>query len=93
VKSNTRNYVIENIKNLLEPNFTTIQNHTFSSKGLSEIEVVDALLKATDLILFPSGNHCLFGIMLDHYKESIGPTAMLGIIRQFVNWIDLDGKL
>ena len=89
MKNSAKEYVITRIKELLGPDFKTIQGYTFSSKNLPETEIVDSLLKATDRVLFPDGKHYVFGIMLDYYKEGIGPAEMLDIIRHFVNWIDL----
>jgi len=86
----TKEYVITEMKKMLSPDFQIVQGYKFSSKDLAKEEVVDALLKATDMILFPDGKY-LFRFMLDRYKV-IGATEMLDIIRHFVNWTDTENR-
>ena len=85
-----KEYVIGEMKKMLGSDFKTIQGKTFHSKGFTATEVVDTLLIATDIILFPDGKY-LFRFMLDRY-EVLGAREMLDIIRHFINWTDLDNK-
>ena len=85
-----KEYCLGEMKKMLGPDFKTIQGKAFHSQDFTETEVVDALLNATDMILFPDGKY-LFRFMLDKY-EVLGATEMLDIIRHFVNWIDLDNR-
>jgi|GEM_PF-2670310 len=91
-----KDYVIRCIKDLIDnPNFKTIQGKTFSSKGMTEIQVVRFLIKETDKIIFQDDKDWIGvvrNIIYDNYKETTGAKEIIEIIQHFVNWIDTEKR-
>lgn len=88
----TNDFIIKSIDELLEKNFKTFQGLTFSSKGMSEMQVAHFLVKETDKLLFPDGEGYFSSIVNDEYDDTQGPAGMLKIISRYANWVDLSAE-
>ena len=89
--SNDKDYAIRCIRATLGKDFRAIQK-TFSSRGMTESEVLQFLIKETDKVLFQSEDSYVTSILQDYYKETTGSKEILEVIRNFVYWVDLDNR-
>lgn len=92
VMSETNDFIIRSINDLLDKDFKRIQGHTFSSNGMDETQVAEFLINETDKILFPGGEQYFSSIVNDEYDKTQGVSGILEIITRFINWYDLSKK-
>ena len=66
-----------------------IPKHTYSSKGMTQIEEILFLIRETEKKLF-EGHTFMTSIIFDGYNIKYGLQGVREIIGCFINWVDTD---
>jgi len=91
-KQKYADFIRRSVRELLPPNFKNIQGKTYNSGKMNPMKNAAYLIKETDKLLFQNGEQYFRNIMDDEYQMSKGTEEAIKIVREFVNWTDLDNR-